>query len=130
MKRTLAAAAWAATLTLAACASIDVNTIPYVGVQTYAPTNPAQVTILRTEPTRPHIRLGEISATVSVDPAPPIADIEAKIQSQAAELGADAAVIVVDRVQAIGVMATGPWWGRDVDTITGRKLIAVAIKYR
>jgi hypothetical protein len=130
MKQTLTVITAAVTLALAACASIDVNTIPYVGVQTYAPTTPAQVTILRTEPTRPHIRLGEISATVSIDPAPPIADIEAKIQSQAAELGADAAVIVVDRVQAIGVMATGPWWGRDVDTITGRKLIAVAIKYR
>lgn len=129
MKHTLAVAA-AATLVLTACAGIDVNTIPYVGVQTYPPTNPALVTILRTEPTRPHLRLGEISATVSIDPAPPIAEIEAKIRAQAAELGADAAVIVVDRVQPIGVMAAGPWWGRDVDTITGRKLIAVAIRYR
>lgn len=130
MKRILAVAASAGILALAACASIDVNTIPYVGVQTYPPTHPAQVTILRAAPTRPHLRLGEVAVTVSIDPAPPIADIEAKIREQAAALGADAAVIVVDRIQAIGVMAAGPWWGRDVDTITGRKLIAVAIKYR
>ncbi|MGH8617302.1 MAG: hypothetical protein ACREUW_06385 [Burkholderiales bacterium] len=130
MKLTSIILAVAGALTLAACASIDVNTIPFVGVQTFPPSNPAQVTILRAAPTRPHIRLGEISATVSIDPAPPIADIEAKIREQAAALGADAAVIVVDRVQAIGVMAAGPWWGQNVDTITGRKLIAVAIKYR
>jgi hypothetical protein len=37
---------------------------------------------------------------------------------------------VLDRVVPTGVYVTGPWWGRSVDTIVGRKLVGVAIKYR
>jgi hypothetical protein len=82
------------------------------------------------EPTRPHDRLGEITVDASTDPAPPIEKVEDKLRAEAAKLGADAAVVVYDRIAPIGAYVTGPWWGRNLDTISGRKLVAVAIKYR
>jgi hypothetical protein len=87
------------------------------------------VEILRTQPTRPHDRLGEIMVDASTDPPPPIDKVEARLRDEAAKLGADAVVVVYDRVQPVGAYVTGPWWGPSVQTITGRKLIAVAIKY-
>lgn len=129
------AAAFAAALAgyalmLAGCATVSATSTQYVGAPHPAPSDPAKVEILRAEPTHPFDRLGEISVDASVEPSPPIADIEAKVRSESAKLGADAVVIVLDRVVPTGVYVSGPWWGRNVDTITGRKLIGVAIKYK
>lgn len=44
-------------------------------------------------------------------------------------IGADAVVVVYDRVQPVAVYVSGPWWGRNVDAVTGRKLVGVTIKY-
>ena len=44
-------------------------------------------------------------------------------------MGADAAVVVYDKTQTTGAYVTGPWWGRSVQTVQGRVIIAVAIKY-
>ena len=115
---------------LASCTSIDSHTTQYVGAPHQPPSDPARVEILRTEPTRPHDRLGEVMVDASVDPAPPIAEVEARLRNEAAKIGADAVVIVYDHVQPVGAFVSGPWWGRTVDTITGRKLIGVAIKYQ
>lgn len=115
---------------LAACATLDATTTAYVGAPHVAPTNPATVEILRTEPTRPHDRLGEITVETSTEPAPPITEVEDKVRTEAAQLGADATVVVYDRIQPVGAYVTGPWWGRSIDTITGRKLVAVAIHYQ
>ena len=41
---------------------------PYLGGPTFPPTDPAQVAILRSEPSRPHERLGEVFAEPSGDP--------------------------------------------------------------
>jgi hypothetical protein len=38
--------------------------------------------------------------------------------------------LVVDRIQPVGAYVSGPWWGRSVDVVTGRKLVGVAIKYQ
>jgi hypothetical protein len=101
-----------------------------VGAPHQLPSDPAAVTILRTEPTRPHDRLGEVLVDASTDPAPPIAKVEEKLRQEAAKLGADAVVVVYDRVQPTAVYVTGGWWTRNVQTVTGRKLIGVAIKYK
>jgi hypothetical protein len=114
----------------ASCATIDATATPYVGAPHPPPTNPANVQILRTEPTRPHVRLGEIVLEATTDPAPPIEKVEAKLREEGAKLGADAVVVVLDRIQAIGGYVSGPWWGRTVETETGSKLIGVAIKYQ
>jgi len=115
---------------LASCTSIDSHTTQYAGAPHQPPGDPAKVEILRTEPTRPHDRLGEVMVDASVDPAPPIADVEARLRKEAAKIGADAVVVVYDHVQPVGAFVSGPWWGRTIDTITGRKLIGVAIKYQ
>jgi energy-converting hydrogenase Eha subunit F len=115
---------------LAACATVDVTTTQYLGVPQYQPTEPTAVQILRTEPTAPHDRLGEIMVEASTEPAPPITEIEQKVCKAAAKLGADAVVVVYDRIQPVGAYLSGPWWGRSVETVSGRKLIAVAIRYK
>ena len=113
---------------LAGCSMVTVESQRYLGVPTYAPTNPAQVEILRTEPTRPHVRLGEISLEPQDHPS--VAEIEEKLRTAAAKMGADAAVIVADKTQIIGAWVTGPWFAREADPIYGRVIIAVVIRYK
>jgi|SRR5882672_4746301 len=120
----------AAAFALAACVTLSATTSPYAGAPHPAAVDPAAVQIMRTQPTRPHEQLGEIVVDASVDPAPPITDVEAKLRAEAATLGADAVVVVLDRVQPVGAYVAGPYWSRSVQTITGRKLVGIAIKYR
>jgi hypothetical protein len=115
---------------LAACASVDVQTTEYVGAPRYQPTEPNSVQILRTEPTAPHDRLGEIVVDASTDPAPPVTEIERKMVEAAAKMGANAVVVVLDRVQPVAAYVTGPWWGRSIESVSGRKVIGVAIRFR
>ena len=102
----------------------------YVGVAHQPPGEAAKVEILRAEPTRPHDRLGEVMVDATTDPAPPIEKVEERLRQEAATLGADAVVVVHDRIQPTAVYVTGGWWTRSVQTVTGRKLIGVAIKYK
>ena len=120
----------AATLLFAVtgCKTVSVSSIEYLGGPTYAPSNPAQIEILRTPPTRPHVRLGEITAEPSSDSVSP-QQIEAKLRQSAAKMGADAVVIVSDRTQVTGAVVTGPMFGRTIQQTTGRVIVGVAIKY-
>ena len=120
----------ASVLALSACASVDAQTTAYVGVEHPAPTLPSAVRILRTEPTRPNVRLGEILIDATVDPAPPITQVEQKLREEGAKLGADAVVVVYDQIQPVAAYVTGPLWSRNIDTIQGRKLKGIAIKYQ
>lgn len=126
----LVCALLASALGLSACATVDAQTTAYVGVEHPAATIPAEVQILRVEPTRPHVRLGEILVDASVDPAPPITQVEEKLRNEGAKLGADAVVVVYDHIQPVAAYVTGPLWSRDVETIQGRKLKGIAIKYQ
>ena len=76
---------------------------------------PAQVQILRTVPTRPHVRLGEVTAEPSSDSVP-VTEIEAAC-AKPQQMGADAAVVVYDKTQTTGAYVTGPWWGRQVQAV-------------
>ena len=40
-----------------------------------------------------------------------------------------AVVIVTDHSQVVGATVTGPGWSRSVNTISGRVIVAVAIRY-
>ena len=118
----LAAAALAA---VAGCATPNVATIPYPNMPAFPATNPAQVTILRAEPTRPHVRLGEITVDSRAATAQ---QVTAGLRTAAAKLGADAAVVVVDSQG--GAVASSAWWGgTPPGTIAGPDVIAVAIRY-
>lgn len=69
---------------------------------------------MRSHRCRYHAVLGEILLGVSVDPAPPVADIEQRLREEAAKMGGNAVFVVRDVLHP------------DL----GRKLIAVAIRYR
>ena len=114
---------------LAGCASVDATTTQYVGAPRFPATDPEQVQILRFEPQRAHVRLGEVIVDASTEPAPPITEIESKLRDEAAKIGADAVVVVLDRVQPTGAYVTGPMWARSVEQVTGRKVVGVAIRY-
>ena len=80
---------------------------------------------------RAHERIGEVSLTASTTPAPAVVEVEEKLRAKASTLGADAVVVVYDALQPVGLYTTGGWWlDRNVYTVTGRRLVAVAIKYR
>jgi hypothetical protein len=61
----------------------------------FAPTDPARVELLRRDPKRPHIRIGEV--WIRPDPMMGRAYVEGMLAEQAARMGADAVVIVVDK---------------------------------
>jgi hypothetical protein len=69
-------------------------------------------------------------ATVDVSTAPTIVGVEQKLCKAAGKLGADAVVVVYDRVQPVAAYVSGPWWSRSVETISGRKVVAVAVRYQ
>ena len=113
---------------LTGCApSVSVQSKQYLGVPMYPPTDPAGVAILREPPMRPHERIGEI--TLEPDDNAPVSMIEQKMQQAAAQMGADAVVIAVDRTMRMGATISGPWYGREISPNLQRVIIAVAIKY-
>jgi len=110
------------------CSSVSASSERLIGSAAYPPTRAETVLILRREPKKPHERLGHVY--VDPDGKPPVEEIEAAIRKETAKLGGDAAVIVFDKTQRVGTMVEGPWWNRRAYPITGRKIIAVAIRYK
>jgi hypothetical protein len=66
----------------------------------------------------------------STDPPPPVVEIEQKLCQAAAKMGANGVVIVLDRVQPVAAYVSGPYWGRSIESISGRKVIGIAIRFR
>ena len=132
MNPNLLACAAVAGLALASCATttLDTTTTPYSSAPQLAPGDPAAVKIVRTEPLEPHDRLGEVVIDMSITYPPPIEMVEAKLAEESAKLGANGVVVVVDRVQPSDNYVTGPYWGRPMEVVTGRKTVGVAIKYK
>ena len=121
-------AAAAGLMAVTGCNTVSMSSHQYLGGPTYPPTDPATVQILRTEPTRPNVKLGEVQAEPSSSSVPNV-EIEQALQTAAAKMGANAVVIVVDRTQVMGATVTGPLWARSVNTISGRVIIWIAIRY-
>ena len=99
---------------LACCAYVEATTTQYIGVPRFPAGDPAAVEVLPSEPMRTHDRLGEILLDISLDPAPPVAEVEQRLREEAAKMGGNAVFVVRDMV----------------NPNAGRKLIAVAIRYR
>jgi hypothetical protein len=119
-----------ATLLLSSgCQTVSTTGTQDIGGPTFPPSDPANVQILRTEPTRPHVRLGQVQAEPSSESVP-VSKIEDAIRQKAAKMGADAAVVVVDRTQVVGAQVVGGWMNRSIEAVQGRVIIAVAIKYQ
>jgi hypothetical protein len=102
------------TLISTACAYVDARTTQYVGVPRFAPTDPASVKVLAGEPRERFDRLGEVLLDISLDPKPPVEDIERKLREEAAQWGAHAVYVVRDTITPAD----------------GHKLIAIAIRFR
>ena len=118
-------------LALASCATtLESTTTPYATAPQLAASDPAAVKIVRTEPLEPHDRLGEVAIDMSITCPPQIEQVEAKLVEDSARLGATAVVVVVDRVQPSEGYVTGTYWGRPMESVSGRKTIGVAIKYK
>ncbi|MCX8109265.1 MAG: hypothetical protein N3G20_10725 [Verrucomicrobiae bacterium] len=113
-----------------ACSSFSTRTLQYVGAPRPPSTSPAQVEILRTEPTKPYEKLGEVVIDASIDPSPKIEKIEDSLRRNAAKLGADAVYLVHDQIHPVGVVVTGPWWSPMVSSVRGRLIVGIAIKYK
>src|SRR5258706_6094213 len=109
------------------CNTVSVTSQQSIAAPTYPPTDPASVQILQAPPVAPNVRLGEI--TLQPQGSPTTEMIRSKFQTTAAAWGANAVVIVADRQQVLGAYVSGPWWGRQVEQVTGRVIIGVAIRY-
>jgi hypothetical protein len=91
----------------------------------FAPTDPAQVNLLRREPRRDHIRLGEVWIRPSwrMDRC----YVEGMLREKAAAMGADALVIVADRYFREGIVYNY-WYGPRA--VYERQIVGIAIRYR
>ena len=126
MKKMLLAAGLV--LTSISCSSVSSSSERLIGAPVFPPTRPESVVILRREPRKPHDRIGHVYIEPSGNPA--VSEMEQAIRTEAAKLGADAAVIVYDKTRRIGRVYEGPWWDRRIYPIFGRKIVAVTIRFR
>ena len=118
-------------LLLIGCASIDSRSTQYVGAPRPPRSDPAKIEIIRLPATtRPFDKLGEVRVSASVDPAPEIAKVEARLREEAAKLGADAVLVSFDQIVPVGAYVTGGWYHQSVQTVTSRQLIGIAIKFK
>jgi hypothetical protein len=76
-----------------------------------------------------HDRLGEIVVDAAIHPATLGNDVEQKLRQEAAKMGADAAVVVYNRLQPMGAYVMGGYWDQSIETVTERNVVGVAIKY-
>ncbi len=114
-------------LLAAGCSSVAVRTVRVPEVQTYPPTYPDIVEVLRAEPMRPHARLGEIYVEPEGNASSDM--IAAGLQKGAAPLGADAVVIVSDRALKMGALVETSWEKRDLLPTPDHVIVGVAIRY-
>ena len=117
-----------AVLVLTGCHTVSTRLVPYVGAPKYPPSDPARVEILQKEPTRAHEKLGEVVA--SPEDGTSAQKIEDKLRREAAKLGADAAVLVHDKMQVVGTRVWGPYWAPEATAVSERVIVVVAIKYK
>jgi hypothetical protein len=97
----------------------------YPDVPRFAPTAPPSVELLRREPRRDHITLGEVWIRPRYDMDRYY--VEGVLREKAAALGADALVIVRDKLYR-GPVVYSYWRGaRRVDS---RHIVGIAIRYR
>lgn len=122
-------AAVTALFLLAGCQSVSTTATRDIGAPTLTSVDPAQVQILRTEPIRAHVRLGQIRAETA-SPGVAVEKIEKALCKKGAALGADAVVVVHDTTEVTGAQVVGGWFDRTIEKTEGRVVVGVAIKYQ
>ena len=91
----------AASLLATGCQTVSTTITPAADEPKAAPTQPDAIYVLRTAPTKAHVRLGEVRA-VPTDTGVDSGTVEAALRESAATLGADAIVVVLDPTQVVG----------------------------
>jgi len=114
-------------LLVAGCSGVSVRSKQELGLPVYPPTEPASVQILRTQPTRPYQKIGEVAAEPYGDPS--VQKIEQGLQQEAAKMGADAVVLQMGRTVATGLIVPGRLGGGEITPDMERIIIGEAIKY-
>ena len=96
----------------------------YPNAPYFGPTDPARVDLLRREPRRGHVRLGEvwIRPTWHMDRF----YVEGTLREEAARMGADAVVIVADKYFNEGYVHSY-WHG--ARPVYERQIVGIAIRY-
>ena len=112
---------------LCGCSNVSVDVQQAIGVPSFPPTNPNSVEILHVFPSRQFANLGSI--TVEPTGNPPTTEIESKLRAAAAQLGANAAVIVADRTVLMGATIEGGIGMRQLQRDYERVIDTVAIRY-
>lgn len=112
---------------LGGCSKVTVQVMPFAEAQKFPPTDPGVVGVMYSEPSRPHLRLGEINLEPRVKQS--AAELEQQLQQAGALLGADAVVVVADPANLVGGTAASSWWGRGIETVHGEVVVGVAIRY-
>ena len=79
---------------VSACGYVNATSTQYIGVPSFAPTDPKSVQVLPAEPQGRFDRLGELLLDISVDPAPPKEEIEKRLREESAKWGANAVCVV------------------------------------
>ncbi len=97
----------------------------YLNTPSFSPTNPAHVQLLRHEPRRQHIQLGEV--WIRPEPGMSAYFVENSLRERASAMGADALVIVEDRYFNRNAVRSY-WHGQRV--YRERDIVGVAIRYR
>jgi hypothetical protein len=123
----LAAALGLCLVCTAGCHTVSTSLVPYLGVAKHPPTDPAKVEFLQKEPTRPFVKLGEVTA--APDSGTSAEKIEAALRREAAKLGADAVVLIHDKMQVVGSRVWGPAWAPEFSDVNQRLIVVLAIKY-
>lgn len=96
----------------------------YPHTPAFAPTDPSRVDLLRREPRRDHIRLGEV--WIRPDWHMDRFYVEGTLRDKAARMGADALVIVADRYFNEGYVYSY-WHGPR--PVYERQIVGIAIRY-
>jgi hypothetical protein len=97
----------------------------FPGTPHFAPTDPRGVELLRHEPRRAHIRLGEV--WINPEPGMNRFYVESMLRKKSAAMGADALVIVSDRFFREGIVYN--YWGRP-EPVYERQIVGIAIRFR
>lgn len=108
-------------------AYISAHTTPYASVPPQAPTQPANVRVLRFEPTQPSQNVGEIVLLIPRDAPQSTEAVNDKLRQEAAKLGADAVIVVDDHFQQNGAEFKAEWHLVAENEQT-EKLVAKALK--
>jgi len=97
----------------------------YPDTPRFSPTDPQRVALLRNEPRREHVRLGEV--WIRPEPWDDRFYVEGALRENAAAMGADALVIVADR--HFRERTVFSYW-RGPRAVYERQIVGVAIRYR